>query len=166
MGNIRCNGCKAIISEKEKACPICNAPTKSISGRFSQLFGEFFKLIYYGFLLIILVVGAAFLWSTYGASKDRKGGDRESCSEAVASEMAREFIRVRLGPNAGPVFTDAGGNIPRAKKEAKCRFMAYGKLSAVVGGEHMKAGYIAQVFLEETPDGDVWRLRDITFTAP
>ncbi|MFL1558570.1 hypothetical protein [Pseudomonas sp. O11] len=165
VGNIRCSACKAIISDKEKICPICSAKTKSLSSRFSQIFLEFFKVVACGLLLIVLVIGGSFLWSIYGASKDRKQVDRASCSEGAASEMAMEFIRARLGPSADPVFTDPGGNIPRAKKESGCRFMTYGKVSAIVGGQRVRSGYIVQVFREDTQDGYIWRLKDITFTA-
>lgn len=168
MGNIVCEGCKRLILDSQSKCPICGTPTSKIGSLIewsSNLIKDLFKLAAALFLIVILVVGGFFLWSVYDRLGNQQAAYRE-CTEAMASEVAKEFIRVRLGQKSGPIFSGAGGNIPRAKKESGCRFMAYGKVSAIVGGENMKAGYIVQVFREETQDGNIWRLKDITFTAP
>lgn len=168
MGNIVCSGCKKLILENQSNCPICGTPTSKIGALidwFSNLISDLFKLAGALVLFVILVVGGFFLWSVYERLGSQKpSGDR--CTEAMASEVSREFIRARLGPKAAPIFSDAGGNIPRARKESGCRFMAYGGVNAIVSGEQMKAGYIVQVFLEDAGGGTIWRLKDITFTAP
>lgn len=157
MGNIRCKGCKAIISGKEKKCPFCGIPAK----RFFDLTGA---SSFFGYL-ITAIVAIFLLGSCFGPERNERSDETSNkCSSIMAHIMANEFVQKRLvSPSTAkfPKFSDPG---VRILEDDGCVFSVFGYVdSQNKFGAMIRTEFVAVVFREGSPNGNVWKAKQISF---
>lgn len=157
VGNIRCKGCKELILADQKKCPLCGVSIK----RFNALTGI---LKFFGYMAVTLAA-ISLLNSCLGL----KGGSEpdaaaSKCSQVMAHIMANEFVQKRLiSPSTAkfPRFSDPG---VRILEDDGCVFSVFGYVdSQNKFGAMIRTEFVAVVFREGSPNGNIWKAKQISF---
>lgn len=178
MGNIRCKGCKELILDNQKRCPLCGFPIKSsvnfIFSQLSELIVWAFKFV---FSVFILVCAAFFVWMVYGVLKDRQVSRPDiaversiesavtKCSALAANEMAKEYVKVRIVKPSTARFPATDGKNVRVIKEGLCEFTVLSYVdSKDKDGNQVRAYTMVRLFMDDSIGEKIWRAKYVEFS--
>lgn len=158
VGNIRCKGCKELILAGQKKCPLCGVSTK----RFNELTGI---LKFFGYMAAALA--AISLLNSCLGLKGSSEPDAASnkCSQIMAHIMANEFVQKRLVSPSTAKFPKFSDPAVRIQEDPGCVFSVFGYVDSQNRfGAMIRTEFVAVVFREDKPGGNIWKARQIVLS--